>query len=46
MSQPASAAPSRKKTVISLLVFAASAVGFFIAQRHLGQMGAELPKEA
>ena len=28
------------------VVFAASAVGFFIAQRHLGQMGAELPKEA
>ena len=27
-------------------VFAASAVGFFIAQRHLGQMGAEPPKEA
>ena len=28
------------------VVFAASAVGFFIAQRHLGQMGAEPPKEA
>ena len=28
------------------VVFAASAVGFFFAQRHLGQMGAELPKEA
>ena len=28
------------------VVFAASAVGFFIAQRHLAQMGAELPKEA
>ena len=26
-------------------VFAASAVGFFIAQRHLAQMGAEPPKE-
>ena len=28
------------------VVFAASAVGFFFAQRHLGQMGAEPPKEA
>ena len=28
------------------VVFAASAVGFFFAQRHLGQMGAKLPKEA
>ena len=27
------------------VVFAASAVGFFFAQRHLGQMGAEPPKE-
>ena len=28
------------------VVFAASAVGFFIAQRHLGQMESEPPKEA
>ena len=28
------------------VVFAASAVGFFFAQRHLGQMESEPPKEA